>query len=161
MALRLLSTLASTFSLACSFPSVSYVVDADAADATTKDSSVADAQDGGATPDADPCDRDHDQYLAMTCEGGNDCDDNDDRAHPGADFSTAPPTPTTNGDWNCDKIVEKQYKAINCGGLSSNCASAAGFAMDEGCGITGAYVQCAGVAICSATDAGSRTQGCR
>lgn len=154
----LICSLAGT--LACSFPDVTYET-SDGGDASFTDAPASHEGGDAGGPDADPCDRDHDTYLAKTCEGGTDCDDDDNRAHPGADFITDIPTKVTNGDWNCNGTVEKQYPAVNCGLVSSNCSGAAGFAIDEGCGATGGYVQCAGTGICSATDAGSRTQGCR
>jgi hypothetical protein len=129
-----------------------------------------------AAPDAPPCDQDLDMFLAEAgaC-GGNDCDDNDPRAHPGADFRTDPPHPPTNGDWNCDKRVDKQYPAnLMCTALNLNalggqpCSAFSGFVGDPGCGQSDTFVTCVpgslllGNVTCMAPpDAGTRMQGCR
>jgi len=141
----------------CTFPDVTY---------SRADGSVVDAEldapvfDGGLDPDASACDRDHDGFQSTAC-GGADCDDFDPRAHPGADFLQDLPTTTTKGDWNCNNVVEKRDIVANCASVSSSCSSVQGFANDEGCGATGAFVQCQGVGVCISAAAGSRTQACR
>ncbi len=142
--------------VACTFPTVTY----DRADSSVEDAQL-DASASDAADAASACDQDRDGFLATSCEGGNDCDDSDPRAHPGADFLQDMPTPTTKGDWNCNNVVEKRDVAANCGGVSSNCSAVQGFAIDEGCGVTGAFVQCQGIGVCTSADAGSRTQACR
>ncbi len=151
----------------CTFPDVRF--DGDAGD----DAGVSDAAaDGGPTPEAgggdagdggpDPCDRDQDGHRANTqaC-GGDDCNDNDARIHPGAGFVHDVPDAALLGDWNCDGTVDKEYPAVSCSQISTNCGSAMGFVIDPGCGETGAFVQCTGTIACTGADAGTRVQGCK
>jgi hypothetical protein len=124
-----------------------------------------------AAPDAPACDQDQDGYLAMGTCGGNDCDDQDGRAHPGAGFVTDLPHPPTNGDWNCDGALEKEYLWTNltCGGLNlGQCPSIYGFQHDPGCGQTDTFVTCttgyvAGILglTCTNGSTDTRKQGCR
>ncbi len=171
---------------ACSFPDVDYGPGADEAglsDATRGDASVPDARtDGalpgdGATEDAapDPCDFDRDGYKAAdagTCSakidaGDLDCDDNEKRRNPGVTaFLT---DPTTNGDWNCNKTVEKQFPInVNCGAIlgQAACNVAIGFAGDPACGASASYVTCvwnliAIPPLCSVATTISQPQGCK
>jgi len=124
-----------------------------------------------APPDAasdapDPCDKDRDGYRATSC-GGNDCDDDDGRAHPGAGFLTDPPQAPTNGNWDCTGVVEKQI-GIN-GGLcatrsSTTCGAFNGrFAGDPACGANDTMQICTwtgSTCIIITTQTGSR-QGCK
>src|SRR6516162_9579868 len=79
-------------------------VDADggSTDAATEEAPTAKLE-GGLPPIGSLCDRDGDGFRAMgsPCHG-NDCDDDDPRAHPGASFLYDPPTEATLGDWNCN-----------------------------------------------------------
>ena len=133
----------------CSFPDVTFAPD----DATGGADAAADTS-GDAV---DPCDKDGDGYKAISC-GGQDCNDDDPRMHPGAGFSAdlpdAGPIP---GDWNCDGTVELLYATVTCGATS---CSAQGFEAPTSCGTTGQLVVCTGL-LCPAVDAGTRTQECR
>src|SRR5207248_3265773 len=105
--------------------------------------------------------------------GGNDCDDHDPYTHPGADFSTRAPHPPTNGDWNCDGRVEKQYPSsllcpLNLNALGGQpCSAFSGFAADPGCGESNTFITCepggllVNLACVAPADAGTRPQGCR
>jgi hypothetical protein len=111
-----------------------------------------------AAPDAPECDMDQDGHLAeasymgkppqnTACvdAGGNDCDDFDSHAHPGVTaFQTWPAHPPTNGDWNCDGMVEKEFNInVSCGVLNLGaCPSTQGFTGDPICGTAGSYVTC-------------------
>lgn len=94
----------------------------------------------------DPCDQDRDGFRAANALcGGDDCDDGDPRAHPNADFVAAAPPATTNGDWNCDGVIEKQWAThVSCFsvGGSSACDTLSGFLDDPACGESGRFVQC-------------------
>jgi hypothetical protein len=141
----------------CTFPDVTF------GDASVAADAAPEAQGSDAGGEAgDPCDEDHDGYKAegAAC-GGNDCNDHDPRANPGqTQFITDVPDAAPWGDWNCDTKLEKLFATpVACtAGLA--CNTAEGFLnTDQGCGITADYVKCAG--LCSLTDAGTRTQGCR
>ncbi len=153
---------------ACTFPEVNFSHDASLDDATLDASDKDQASDVVAIidspidPDAASCDRDYDGYRSKACDGGDDCDDLDKRAHPNADFREEIGVPPTNGDWNCNGTVEKLYLPANCSGFSTNCTAILGFAADEACGATGPYVQCTQAVItCGQADAGIRKQGCK
>jgi hypothetical protein len=132
-----------------------------------------------AAPDAPSCDEDLDMYLGeasylgmppqdMTCvdAGGNDCDDRDSRANPGVgdNYQLYPAHPPTNGDWNCDGIVEKKY-AINvtCPLTTVGCATTEGFTGDPICGLQGPYITCktGTIILCSVDQTTMVTQACR
>lgn len=137
--------------------------DAPAEDASDDAALVADAGDAGdAGSDADPCDRDRDGFRdeADAC-GGNDCDDDDGRAHPDAGFVSTAPTTKTNGDFDCDGIVTKQFLVnVSCGALSS--CPPQGFSGNPPCGGASEYVQCKGSsANCTVGTSEIRTQGCK
>jgi hypothetical protein len=119
-----------------------------------------------ASPDAPVCDQDQDHFNAkdQTC-GGNDCDDHDPRAYPTEpDFLTDPPHAPTNGDWNCDGMIELQWaRGMSCGLLSlGNCAATQGFKDTPGCGEVGSFVQCqvSGLLCVEGTPA-PMTEGCK
>lgn len=99
-----------------------------------------------ARSDADPCDRDRDGVLVVTCDGGTDCDDDDDRAQPDAGFRTDEPTAKTKGDWNCDgNMTAQRITLVECSAFTSftvNCSAVEGFKDDPGCGQNGTYVKC-------------------
>jgi hypothetical protein len=122
-----------------------------------------------AAPDAPSCDmdQDHDNAKGGVC-GGTDCDDDDPRAYLNEpDFETYTPTKVTNGDWNCDGIVETQFPPnFTCGGLlKSNCTGNAGFTDAPACGATStSFITCklnlAGV-LCVTDTTSSNVQGCK
>lgn len=157
--------------------------DTDAAsnDATTFDASEPDSPPpidaSGEKPDIDAagclCDCDDDGFRsasqdAAACNGSvatqTDCDDLDPRAHPDAGFVEQAPTAATQGDWNCDTLVNRELPVnVNCGALTfSNCAGASGFTGDPGCGTSASYVTCkTNLATCVVDTTTTRTQGCR
>src|SRR5262249_21285713 len=113
----------------------------DASDASDA-ADAADALDAADANDGDPCDKHRDTYRAKggTC-GGLDCDDNDSRRNPGVSMFLT--YPTSDGDWNCDLTVDRQYTSnVVCNQilLTNNCNNAAGFSgADPGCGQQGNY----------------------
>lgn len=170
----------------CSFPDVDYSTVLDEAglsDASTTDAKTdalapdgGDAGEGG-TKDAapDPCDVDDDGYRkadAGACSAGIDaaaldCDDNDKRRNPGVTMFLT--DPTADGDWNCNKSVEKQFPTnVNCGGILAQaaCNVAIGFAGDPACGASASYVTCvwsvlAIPPLCSVGTTLPQPQGCK
>ncbi|MBV9945951.1 MAG: hypothetical protein JOZ69_03795, partial [Myxococcales bacterium] len=125
------------------------------------------AGDAPATEAGSACDQDGDGDLAPggTC-GGTDCDDHDPRAYFGEpSFLTFAPTPVTNGDWNCDSRVEKEFPAnVTCSLVSlSACDTTAGFTGDPACGASGTLIQCQsnGLLGCTIGTSSPRVQGCR
>lgn len=172
--------------MGCSFPYVDYssvIGEGGLSDATGTDAKIdAPAPDGGDAGDGgkkdaapDPCDVDDDGYHkadAGTCSAGIDageldCDDNDKRRNPGVTMFLT--DPTANGDWNCNKSVEKQFPInVSCGGIlgQAACNVAIGFAGDPACGASASYVTCVWnlVAIpplCSVSTTISQPQGCK
>lgn len=109
-----------------------------------------DASDAGVDACKAACDCDGDGDPAIGTCGGGDCNDNDPRVNSTAGFVTAPPTMVpdggrgTNGDWNCDNVVEKEGKdGISCGGKNSDdCPLQIGYQGKPGCGEAGAYITC-------------------
>jgi hypothetical protein len=157
------------FALACAAPLAVMVASCTFPSVTFGDASVPlpeagdDATSEAAAEAGDPCDKDNDGHKAMGSCGGDDCNDDDSRVHPGQNFLTdvpdgAPYPSGPLGDWDCSGTVEYQTPTAVC---SVTCSNSQGFAQAEGCGITGAYVTCAVVVTCSTADAGTRTQGCR
>jgi hypothetical protein len=68
----------------------------------------------------DPCDCDHDGYLAEAC-AGDDCDDEDGRVHPDQQkyFDTA--SPTVGFDFDCSTTTDRDPAlnvVVQCAGLS-------------------------------------------
>jgi hypothetical protein len=117
-----------------------------APDALAGDDAIDEGQPADAPgAEASDCDRDRDTYSAegdATC-WGYDCDDTDPHANPGVGmFQTYAPHPPTNGDWNCDGKVDKQYPVnVVCSALPiAGCNS--GFTGDPPCGATAPFVQC-------------------
>jgi hypothetical protein len=119
-----------------------------------------------AAADAPACDQDQDMALALggAC-GGQDCDDEDPRAHPGQGYLTALPRATTMyGDWNCNHVIEKQFPTnVNCGASITNCDATSGFMDDPACGTAGMFVQCMtmNVIFCVVGSSSMQLQGCK
>jgi hypothetical protein len=112
----------------------------------------------------DECDKDKDGYRATSC-GGNDCDDNDRRAHPNQDFLRDPATAPMFGNWDCMGAIEKQT-AVNAGFCSSrgplNCTTPnGGFVGDPGCGEAGTIQICTGSNPCNIVTTFTQAQGCK
>ncbi len=148
----------------CTFPTVTFTDASTSLDASAVEASLDAADEASdAMPPSEggeggnPCDKDNDTYIAESC-GGTDCDDNDPLVHPGQTFQTIIPDAGSNfGDWNCDGVVEKEFPTMSCN--IAVCGNTEGFAIAEGCGVTGQYETCSG--LCAYADAGARTQGCR
>src|SRR5690606_35032132 len=88
--------------IACSTP---YREDARKLDPRTAD---AEADRDAGVDATDSCDQDGDGFRAANAIcGGDDCDDEDARAHPNAGFVAAVPPASTNGDWDCNGVLEK------------------------------------------------------
>lgn len=115
---------------------------------------------GGAASCFDPCDCDGDGYRAsgLTC-GGNDCDDEDARVHPGQTqyFADRSANAHVGYDYNCNGTLERDpaqgATALSCLDLDLlNCAGKQGFqAPLPECGQPGKWSECRGVlAVCSA-----------
>jgi hypothetical protein len=118
-----------------------------------------------AAADAPACDQDEDTYAALggAC-GGTDCDDEDPRAHPGQTYLTALPRATTNGDWNCNHVIEKLFPInVDCSTSIGACDSASGFTGDPACGTAGTFVQCMtmNVIFCVVGASSMQVQGCK
>jgi hypothetical protein len=150
----------------CTFPSVTYDDGGAPMDATletsTDDVVVEASDDGGVVPEAqddgnDPCDLDHDTYRSTKCEGGTDCNDNDNRVNPAAGFVLDVPDGYPNGDWNCDGKIDMEFPVISCG--LTGCSDTLGFASTTECGQTGNWETCTG--LCSKSADGTNVQGCR
>ena len=117
-----------------------------APDVADETSPTSDAGGSDAGADVDPCDRDRDGVRSQTCEGGADCDDEDERAQPEAGFRSDEPTPKTKGDWNCDgKVTAEHSLVFNCSAFNSfavSCSTLEGFKDNPGCGMEGTYAKC-------------------
>jgi hypothetical protein len=136
----------------------------DSADA--RDDGPADGPSTEAGSDGSACDQDGDHDIAPgpLC-GGNDCDDHDARAYWGEpDYLTFTPTTTTNGDWNCNGALEKQYTPnVNCGLLNlGQCNTTSGLTGDPACGTAGSFVQCqtSGL-LCVVGSTSTKMQACK
>lgn len=146
------------------------VVDApSSADVNVPD--AADACDGPCS-----CDGDDDGEPAIAC-GGRDCNDNDKRVRPTADFLPDAPIvtmtdgPGANGDWNCDGKVEKKLPVgLKCtagigsctGSVTNQGAGLEGFADDPPCGGSGTYYKCVVEGLsCVMKAQGSMVQACK
>jgi len=139
--------------------------EADGVDSTLPEDTAIDSvvtSDGGdATPDTGckkPCDCDGDGHKAKTggC-GGDDCDDDDDRAFPGQDFLSDKPNPlTTKGDWNCDTTITPKFKiGFSCGALGLiGCTGTQGFTDTPGCGdLSPNFITCKSNTVACVVDA--------
>ncbi len=127
------------------------------------------AIDAGSDAPADPCDQDRDGFRAATAScGGDDCDDSDSRAHPGDGGFVAAAPGASNGDWNCNGAVERQFASnVTCSDFvpfPGPCSGHAGFTGDPACGAKGTFVTCTYPGNGSACANGvteMRAQGCR
>lgn len=127
----------------------------------------------GAACDPQDCDCDKDGFVDGTkasCGQQNpdaprDCDDLDPRRRPDQQQFVADVPLGHDGDWNCDKKVEKVYRAnFDCGGNDAGgpCLER-GFEGDPACGIEAEYIGCvagfAGGCFTGLTE--KRKQACR
>jgi hypothetical protein len=119
-----------------------------------------------ASPDAPACDQDQDNDPAIggAC-GGTDCDDEDPRAYKDEpNYLTALPRSTTNGDWNCNHVIEKLYPSkVDCAASIGSCDQVSGFTDDPACGTAGTFVQCMtmNVIFCVVGASSMQLQACK
>lgn len=113
-----------------------------------------------------PCDKDNDMSNDVNCSMGKDCDDTDDRAHPGVvGWQYFLATQVTKGDWNCDHTVDTEVPVVNlkCSNYSSGCTSLAGFETNPPCGTFANYITCKAGGLlqpCATDTMKMRQQGC-
>lgn len=121
--------------------------------------------DGGNNPPTGctTCDCDKDGYDRPNCGDGQgkDCNDNDPKVHPGADFSADATT-----DIDCSGAVERRYPSnVDCAKAPvGQCASTTGFTGDIGCGQSGTYTTCKPAILilgCTTDTTTLKEQGCR
>ncbi|HEX2878495.1 MAG TPA: hypothetical protein VHO25_03050 [Polyangiaceae bacterium] len=91
----------------------------------------------------DPCDRDGDGEPNEGC-GGEDCDDDDRRAHPGQEEYFDQESETVVFDYNCSGQTEREYPTRLSCSLEA-CGVGQGFVDDplRPCGEEGAWGECA------------------
>jgi hypothetical protein len=113
-----------------------------------------------AAPEAGPppCDLDNDGHKTLSC-GGDDCCDNDSRAHPGATDFHDTASACGSFDYDCNGKQETQY------GTSSTCDQAIvcadpGFVAATACGVNAPFKTCDWLLGCHPGDT-MRTQSCR
>jgi hypothetical protein len=76
------------------------------------------------------CDCDSDEHDAQGTCGGDDCDDHDPDAHPGATAFHAEPNTVVGYDWDCNGMAERDpalEKAVDCAAIGLPCAAGTGF----------------------------------
>ena len=110
-------------------------------------------------------DKDHDNHDDAKCSPkGDDCDDCDDRAYPGAtDFQITERKGVNGWDFDCDTFDEPQYKSVNCPPIATTeCAATEKvFKMSSAvpCGTIAPLTDCP-LIVCK-TQSVNATQGCR
>ncbi len=106
--------------------------------------------------------------------GGDDCNDNDARAHPGVmDFVQAVPDHPfpgwLAGDWNCDGHVVREFQGnVSCSAVNLSlgpCSATTGFTDNQpDCGVTDStFTTCVNLLLnvsCQNGSTGLQTQGC-
>jgi hypothetical protein len=141
----------------------SETIDAGGSDTSSPSDAESDVDASMRADAGDPCDRDQDGFRekSVAC-GGDDCDDDDERARPDASFSADMPSAKTQGDWDCSGQIARQYDVnVVCGSLSD--CTKQGFTTDVACGAQGQYVTCkSNLALgCTVDKTETRTQGCK
>ncbi len=118
---------------------------------------------GACTTDAD-----NDGAISWQCAGGNDCADQDARAHPGATFATGgaiqgPKSPgTLPYDFNCDQVETTKTLTLECTGMPcSTPSSVHGFQQAVSCGSTGMLGHCGGLPCEWISEGITITQACK
>jgi hypothetical protein len=106
---------------------------------------------------AAPCDLDRDGHQAVSC-GGDDCCDNDARAHPGATDWQSVKDACGSFDYDCNGQEEKQTPVANCH-VTLGCQGT-GFDQDTACGLDGQRTVCFGLFTCNSLH-DTQTQKCR
>lgn len=95
---------------------------------------------GGSDAGFDECDRDGDGEQSEDC-GGNDCDDDDRRAHPNQEEYFDEESETVGFDYNCNNYFDREYPALTCS--LEACDTEQGFlAPLQPCGEEGEWGQC-------------------
>jgi hypothetical protein len=94
------------------------------------------------------CDCDNDTFVSWRC-GGDDCADEDNRAHPDAGFQAGPSIKgsvsavTQPFDFDCDKLVTKSPEALDCALGKPDCTNGKkGFDAGVACGVVGDLGHC-------------------
>jgi hypothetical protein len=118
-----------------------------------------------AAPDANPCDKDGDGYLAEGACGGNDCCDTDHSAHPGQTgwFTTADFCGSFNYSCSSSGVTYQYKNSLTCGGIpTTGCTGGSGFVGMVACGAMGPFATCAptGTLSCGPVAGGNSQQAC-
>lgn len=92
------------------------------------------------------CDVDKDNHKSKQC-GGDDCDDNDDRAYPGQIgwFSISPTNTNKDWDFNCDNMETQEFTmadVCNAGGQCPMTNLYVGIVTPPACGMSGPWGNC-------------------
>jgi hypothetical protein len=100
-----------------------------------------------------PLDDDHDMVLSWKCDGGTDCADEDNLAHPNAGFQSSMikgelQHPALPFDFDCDGVEEQETKVLTCSGLVCTDTTTVGFGSVVPCGQMGQLGKCGGAAPC-------------
>jgi hypothetical protein len=134
---------------------------------TTSASATSSSSTGGFDAGACPVDEDNDTVISWQCPGGNDCADQDDRAHPGAGFLPGPAIKgllspgTLPFDFDCDTKEMKETPAPVCPGA---CLAPGELVFKDAvaCGAVGDLGRCTGTVFCAwLSDNSSTTQRCK
>ncbi|AUX45446.1 uncharacterized protein SOCE26_069370 [Sorangium cellulosum] len=107
----------------------------------TSSSSSASSGSGGGGPVN--CDVDEDGYRSATCEGGDDCNDNNRLVHPNqpSTFYDTPISPGGGFDYDCSGGEERELPAVSCSGLVCTAATNV-FLANVRCGSRGPLGNC-------------------
>jgi hypothetical protein len=115
-----------------------------------------------AVPDAAPvdCDFDQDGYKAVAC-GGDDCCDQDNRAHPGDTSYFTSPDECGSFDYDCDGTQEPEFAEVNCMLGLLSCSGDGFDKTPPACGVVATFDRCdLGLLTCN-TSPSQVAQGCR
>ena len=114
---------------------------------------------GACTTDADI-----DMAISWQCAGGKDCADQDDRAHPAADYTPGaailgPRSPGTLAyDFDCDTFETKKVKKLICPAVCALPGTELGFLEEVACGAADTLGHCEGTVNCKWVSNGMSTQ---
>lgn len=114
---------------------------------------------GACTTDADI-----DMAISWQCAGGKDCADQDDRAHPAADYTPGaailgPRSPGTLAyDFDCDTFETKKVKKLICPAVCALPGTELGFLEEVDCGASGTLGHCEGTVNCKWVSNSMNTQ---
>ncbi|WP_437955198.1 hypothetical protein WME76_27100 [Sorangium sp. So ce119] len=107
-------------------------------------SATASGSGGGGTVD---CDVDRDGYRSTACEGGTDCNDENDKVHPGqpSTFYETPISLGGNFDYDCSGREEREFEAVQCSNVLPLCTAKTNvFQVDVPCGGRASFGNCSG-----------------